>query len=61
MNGIALFCVIATGTLLPLMDLVFGKFVTVFNSFAVGALSAEDFRQEVNKFRSVRSALARIC
>lgn len=50
MNAVALFCMIAAGTLLPLMDLVFGKFVTVFNNFATGVLDPEGFRDEVNKY-----------
>ncbi|RYC76991.1 hypothetical protein BFJ63_vAg20134, partial [Fusarium oxysporum f. sp. narcissi] len=41
---------IATGTLLPLMDIVFGKFVTVFNDFATGSMSPEEFRSEVNHY-----------
>ena len=37
LNIIAFIAAIAAGTLLPLMDLVFGKFVTAFNGFAIGA------------------------
>lgn len=36
--------------MLPLMDLVFGKFVNVFNDFAIGTLDAAGFRSGVNKF-----------
>jgi hypothetical protein len=36
--------------MLPLMDIVFGKFVTTFNDFATGRLSPEGFRQEVSKY-----------
>ncbi|KAF2839199.1 P-loop containing nucleoside triphosphate hydrolase protein [Patellaria atrata CBS 101060] len=50
LNGIAFVSSIAAGTLLPLMDLVFGKFTTAFNNFAIGALSASDFRGEVRKY-----------
>ncbi len=50
MNAVALACMIASGTLLPLMDLIFGKFVTVFNNFAIGAVSPGAFRDEVNKY-----------
>jgi len=32
------------------MDIVFGKFVTIFNSFAVGELSPEGYRQEVSRY-----------
>jgi len=49
MNGVAVVAAVASGTMLPLMDIVFGQFVTVFNDFAIGALSPEDYRKEVNK------------
>jgi ATP-binding cassette, subfamily B (MDR/TAP), member 1 len=49
MNGVAVAAAIASGTMLPLMDIVFGKFVTVFNDFAIGTISPEDYRHEVNK------------
>jgi ATP-binding cassette subfamily B (MDR/TAP) protein 1 len=38
---------IASGTLLPLMDLIFGKVVSVFNDFAAGVLSPAGFRSDV--------------
>lgn len=41
---------IASGTLLPLMDIVFGKFVTAFNDFAIGALTPDGYRKEVTKY-----------
>ncbi|KAG5663582.1 hypothetical protein KAF25_001518 [Fusarium avenaceum] len=50
LNVVAFICMIATGTLLPLMDLVFGKFVTVFNNFSTGSISADEFRSEVNHY-----------
>ncbi len=50
MNAVAFVCMIASGTLLPLMDLIFGKFVTVFNNFALGILSPEGYRKEINTF-----------
>jgi ATP-binding cassette, subfamily B (MDR/TAP), member 1 len=50
LNTIALAAMVASGTLLPLMDLVFGRFVTVFNKFAVGAMSPGEYRKEVNKY-----------
>ncbi|KAH6629576.1 P-loop containing nucleoside triphosphate hydrolase protein [Boeremia exigua] len=50
LNGIAVIAAIAAGTLLPLMDLVFGKFVTAFNDFAVGAIGPAEYRSEVNKY-----------
>lgn len=59
-------CAIAAGALLPVMDLgmpsyfpdsqvclraaVFGKFVNVFNDFAIGRLDPAGFRAGVSKF-----------
>jgi ATP-binding cassette subfamily B (MDR/TAP) protein 1 len=50
LNGVAFIAAIAAGTLLPLMDLVFGKFVTAFNGFAVGSISPSEYRSQVNKY-----------
>jgi ATP-binding cassette subfamily B (MDR/TAP) protein 1 len=41
---------IAAGALLPLMDIVFGRFVTVFNNFVTGSVTPEDYRSQVNKY-----------
>ncbi|KOS18918.1 Leptomycin B resistance protein pmd1 [Escovopsis weberi] len=40
---------IGAGTTLPLMEIVFGKFVNVFHDFATGRLSPERYRDEVAK------------
>lgn len=53
LNIIAFIAAIASGTLLPLMDLIFGKFVTTFTRFAIGELSPAGYRSEVNKYTSV--------
>ncbi|KAM4061102.1 ABC transporter transmembrane domain-containing protein [Hirsutella rhossiliensis] len=50
MNAGALVCIIASGTALPLMDVVFGKFVNVFNDFSTGTLSPAAYRAEVARF-----------
>jgi len=42
---------VAAGTILPLMDLVFGKFINVFTDFATGSLSPAGYRTEVSKYR----------
>lgn len=42
---------VASGTLLPLMDIVFGKFVTIFNKFVTGNLGTDEFLSEVSRFR----------
>ena len=53
LNIVAFVAAIAAGTLLPLMDLVFGKFVTAFNGFAIGAISPAEYRSQVNKYTCV--------
>lgn len=50
MNVMAFTCMIAAGTLLPLMDLVFGKFVTVFTNFSVGLVTGDEYRSEINHY-----------
>ncbi|KAI5463945.1 P-loop containing nucleoside triphosphate hydrolase protein [Mariannaea sp. PMI_226] len=49
-NTIAFVAMVAAGTLLPLMDIVFGKFVNVFNDFVNGTLSPAGYRSEVSKY-----------
>ncbi len=56
LNGVAFIAAIAAGTLLPLMDLIFGKFVTTFTNFGIGILSPEGYRAEVNKYTWVSSS-----
>ncbi|KAK4442563.1 P-loop containing nucleoside triphosphate hydrolase protein [Podospora aff. communis PSN243] len=41
---------IASGVVLPLMNFVFGRFVTVFNDFAIGASTPDQFRSSVNDY-----------
>jgi ATP-binding cassette subfamily B (MDR/TAP) protein 1 len=53
LNIVAFVAAIAAGVLLPLMNLVFGKFVTSFTGFGTGAISAATYRADVNKFTSV--------
>ncbi|KAF4441558.1 hypothetical protein F53441_12007 [Fusarium austroafricanum] len=50
LNCVAFIAMIAAGTILPLMDLVFGKFINVFNNFATGELSPAGYRSEVSKY-----------
>lgn len=50
LNIVAILAAIAAGTLLPLMDLVFGKFVTTFTSYATGSITPAQYRSEINKF-----------
>jgi ATP-binding cassette subfamily B (MDR/TAP) protein 1 len=50
LNIIALFAAIGAGAVLPLMDLIFGKFVTTFVRFSTGVLTPAQYRSEVNKY-----------
>ncbi|KAI4694089.1 uncharacterized protein J4E84_002669 [Alternaria hordeiaustralica] len=50
LNTIAFVAAIAAGTLLPLMDLVFGKFISTFTGFATGSITPAQYRAEVNKY-----------
>ncbi|KIL86053.1 hypothetical protein FAVG1_10447 [Fusarium avenaceum] len=50
LNGIAFVAMVAAGTILPLMDLVFGKFINVFTDFSTGKLSPAGYRSEVGKY-----------
>ncbi|KAF2429760.1 P-loop containing nucleoside triphosphate hydrolase protein [Tothia fuscella] len=50
LNIVALLCTIGSGTLLPLMDLVFGKSVTTFNSFGTGSIDGASFRSQSTKW-----------
>ncbi|KAJ4147107.1 hypothetical protein LMH87_001654 [Akanthomyces muscarius] len=46
-NAVAFLCMIASGTALPLMDVVFGAYVNVFNDFVAGTLSPAGYRKQV--------------
>lgn len=41
---------IGAGVVLPLMDVVFGKFVNTFNNFVTGKLSPDGYMDEVGHF-----------
>ncbi|KAI9713349.1 MAG: hypothetical protein M1828_001442 [Chrysothrix sp. TS-e1954] len=47
---IALATAIAAGSALPLMNLVFGKFVTTFNDFALGTVTPVVYKREVLRY-----------
>ena len=53
LNVIAFLAAIAAGTLLPLMDLVFGKFVSISTRFALNIITPAQYRSEVNKYTCV--------
>ncbi|KAM0240144.1 hypothetical protein ACHAP5_008064 [Fusarium lateritium] len=46
----AFIAAIGAGVALPLMNLVFGKFVTTFNNFASGGMSSDDYMSEVSRY-----------
>lgn len=48
--AVSILAAIGAGTALPFMDIVFGKFVTTFNNFAMGAISPAEYMDEVEKF-----------
>ncbi|KAF2127626.1 multidrug resistance protein-like protein 1 [Dothidotthia symphoricarpi CBS 119687] len=50
LNGVAFVAAIAADALLPLMDLIFGKFVSTFTGFATGTTTAAQYRSEINKY-----------
>lgn len=52
-NSVALVCMIASGTVLPLMDVAFGQFVNIFTNFVTGQLSPAGYREKVDQFRHV--------
>ncbi|KAH0280476.1 multidrug resistance protein 3, partial [Aureobasidium melanogenum] len=47
MYGLGSICMTASGTALPLLDLIFGQFVNTFNDFAIGNISVSHFRSEI--------------
>jgi ATP-binding cassette subfamily B (MDR/TAP) protein 1 len=50
LNILAFVSAIGAGSALPLMDVLFGKMVTKFNSFSTGTTAQAEFRSEMNKF-----------
>ncbi|PGH27089.1 hypothetical protein AJ80_01276 [Polytolypa hystricis UAMH7299] len=48
--GISFFCAAASGTLTPLMTLVFGGFITRISNFDIGIMTPAEFRSEVDSF-----------
>jgi hypothetical protein len=54
---VAFVAAIAAGTLLPIMNLIFGIFITTFTGFATGATTPAQYRSELNKYTSVARVL----
>jgi len=49
-NAVAFVCMIAAGTHLPLLSIIFGHFVTILTDYIVGNDTAEVFRDKVNEY-----------
>ncbi|KAH7137730.1 P-loop containing nucleoside triphosphate hydrolase protein [Dactylonectria macrodidyma] len=49
-NALAMVAMVAAGTVLPIMDIVFGEFINAFNDFVNGKLSPAGYRSEVGKY-----------
>ena len=41
---------IVSGAVLPLMNLLFGKFINQFNDYANGSLSAAEYRKQLSAY-----------
>lgn len=48
---IGVICMAASGTALPILDLIFGQFVNTFNDFAQDAASVSHFRSQIAQAR----------
>lgn len=48
--SVAFIAAIAAGVTLPLMDLVFGKFVTTFTDFAMGRMTPGHYMSQVSRY-----------
>lgn len=58
MYAVGILAAMGSGTVLPLMTLIFGNFVSVFTDFALGRIPSESFRSKVNHYTYVmRSGL----
>jgi ATP-binding cassette subfamily B (MDR/TAP) protein 1 len=51
LNIIAFAAAICAGIMLPLLDIIFGKFVTTFNDYAIGKSTRAAFRSDIRTLR----------
>lgn len=51
MHGLAVACALASGVGMALVNLVFGKFVTLIVDYISGQSSASEFRSGAGRFR----------
>jgi ATP-binding cassette subfamily B (MDR/TAP) protein 1 len=47
---VGMLCSIGSGTVLPLMTLIFGNTVTVFTGFAFGTVDGTELRGKINHY-----------
>jgi ATP-binding cassette subfamily B (MDR/TAP) protein 1 len=47
---LGMLCSIGSGTVLPLMTLIFGNTVTVFTGFAIGTIDGTQLREKINHY-----------
>ncbi|OJJ31256.1 hypothetical protein ASPWEDRAFT_141408 [Aspergillus wentii DTO 134E9] len=50
LNTISLIASIASGSVMPLMTIVFGQFTTKFSNFSTGSSDPDQFKSDVNRF-----------
>jgi len=53
MQIVATFCALASGVGMALVNLVFGKFITVINDYASGKSSPSEFRSDAGRLACV--------
>ena len=46
-------CAAAAGTVLPIMTLIFGRFVTIFNGYALGSISNDEMMRQISHYTYV--------
>ncbi|KAK5995688.1 ABC multidrug transporter MDR5 [Cladobotryum mycophilum] len=53
----ALLCSVGSGTIMPLMTLIFGNFVTIFNDFSLGDISKHEFLSHISHYAYISMVL----
>lgn len=54
---LGLLCSAGSGTILPLMTLIFGKFVSVFNDYALGKITDDAMISQIGHYAYVYPAI----
>lgn len=55
--GLAITCSATAGTVLPIMTLIFGRFVTIFNGYALGSISNDEMMRQISHYTCVHSLI----